>query len=255
MGSNAAVQIKALGRCHVNAAERLIVALDFDDPRKAERLVDMLGTMVSCYKVGYHLQLTSGYDALVDSLVQRGKRVLLDTKVCDIKDVVKAAVNGAAKRGASFLTIHGNGDVTDAALQAAIAARGNSNLKLLLVTVLTSMDDLDLGSIGYRTSAMHEAVARARRALTFRFDGVICSGREASAIRELAGDPAFIIATPGIRPKGSPRGDQKRIATPAEAVSGGSDYLIVGRPIIKAADPALAASRIIDEMQAAFDDR
>jgi orotidine-5'-phosphate decarboxylase len=231
------------------------VALDFDDPKKATDLVARLGEAVACYKVGYHLQLMSGYDALVDQLVQQQKRVLLDTKVCDIKDVVRAAVNGAVKRRASFLTIHGNGDVTDSALQAAADARGDSTLRLLLVTVLTSLDDLDLGAIGYRSFAADEAIARARRALKFGLDGVICSGQEAAAIRELAGNPGFIIATPGIRPKGSPRGDQKRVATPSEAIFGGADYLIVGRPIIEAADPEVATSDIVDEMQRAFERR
>jgi orotidine-5'-phosphate decarboxylase len=255
MGSNAAVRFTAPAERHVNAADRLIVALDCDDPKDAAALVERLGSRVTCYKVGYHLQLISGYDALVDDLVQHGKHVLLDTKVCDIKDVVRAAVNGAVKRSARFLTIHGNGDVTDSALQAAVEARSDSSLKLLLVTVLTSMDDLDLGAIGYHTSVLEVALQRAHRALDFHFDGVICSGREANAIRTLADDPAFIIATPGIRPVGTPRGDQKRVTTPAEAVSAGADYLIVGRPIIRAADPVSAAFQIIGEMQEAFDSR
>jgi orotidine-5'-phosphate decarboxylase len=239
----------------INAADRLIVALDFDDPRLARQLVDTLGATVSCYKVGYYLQLVSGYDVLVDDLVAMGKRVLLDTKVCDIEDVVMAAVSGAVKRRASFLTIHGNGDVTDSALQAAVRAKAYSDLKLLLVTVLTSMDDLDLHAVGYGRSATEEAKARALRAIRFGFDGVICSGREAADIRQLTDNPDFIIATPGIRPRGLPRGDQKRVSTPAEAIVSGADYLIIGRPIIQASDPMFATLRIIDEMQAAFDTR
>jgi orotidine-5'-phosphate decarboxylase len=190
----------------------LVVALDFEDVSQARDLIDALGDRVSCYKIGYHLLLISGYDQLIEELIQRrGKRVLMDTKVCDIKDTVRAAVSGAVKRQASFLTIHGNGDVTDAALQAAVDAKGETDLKLLLVTVLTSMDDLDLRKTGYETSVMEEAVKRADRALRFRFDGVICSGYEAGQIRQMAGNPDFIIATPGIRPRGIPREDQKRV--------------------------------------------
>jgi orotidine-5'-phosphate decarboxylase len=133
----------------VHAADQLIVALDFDDPFAAAQLVDVLGPTVSCYKVGHHVNLISGYDALVDKLIADGKRVFLDTKVCEVESTVRAAVIGAVKRKASFLTIHGNGDVTDAALQAAVQAKADSHLKLLLVTVLTSMDDLTSHSVGY----------------------------------------------------------------------------------------------------------
>lgn len=239
----------------IQAANRLVVALDLDDAQAARRLVEGLEDQVSCYKVGYHLQLISGYDVLVDELIRRGKRVLLDTKVCDIEDTVRAAVAGAVKRRASFLTIHGNDDVTDEALKAAVEAKSGSDLKLLLVTVLTSMDDLDLHSVGYRVPVMDEAKRRAGRALKFGLDGVICSGREASEIRELAGNPEFIIATPGIRPEGHSRGDQKRVTTPSEAIANGADYLIVGRPVVQAPDPSAAATSIIQEMQSAFDRR
>jgi orotidine-5'-phosphate decarboxylase len=255
MDSDIATPTASLGHHSVRAAERLVVALDFNDVRLADRLVSELGDTVSCYKVGYHLQLISGYDELVDKLIERGKRVLLDTKVCDISETVRAAVAGAVKRRASFLTIHGNGDVTDAALEAAAEARRGTNLSILLVTVLTSMDDLDLHVTGYRASVMDEALRRAHRALQFGLDGVICSGYEAAAIRQMAGTPNFIIATPGIRPHGMPRGDQKRVMTPADAISNSADYLIVGRPIIQAREPRVAAASIIAEMQSAFDHR
>lgn len=238
----------------IRAADRLVVALDLEDVERAHDLVERLGDTVSCYKVGYYLQLVSGYDRLVDDLVARGKNVFLDTKVCDIEQTMRAAVRGAVRRGARFLTIHGNGDVTDSALQAAADEKAGSNLNVLLVTVLTSLDDLDLHRHGYKNaSTLEVSKDRARRALDFGLSGVICSGMEASMIREMAASTSdFIIATPGIRPSGSARNDQKRVCTPAEAIENGSDFLIVGRPIVQARDPSDAADRIIEEMSGAF---
>jgi orotidine-5'-phosphate decarboxylase len=255
MGSNAAVQVTVPTESHVDAAERLIVALDFEDVALAYSLIKRLGDVVSAYKVGYHLLLVPGCDRLISHLVDIGKQVCLDAKLCDTTGTARAGVAAAVGRGARFLTIHGNGDVSDAALEAAVETRGDSGLKLLLVTVLTSIDDLVRHTTGYRSSVMDEVKKRAERALHFGLDGVICSGHEANEVRSLAGNPDFIIATPGIRPSGSPREDQRRVMTPSSAISSGSDYLIIGRPIIKSPDPLDASNKIIVEMQEAFDSR
>jgi orotidine-5'-phosphate decarboxylase len=239
----------------VRAADRLIVALDFGDVDLAYRLVENLGDKVSAYKVGYHLLFIPGCDRLLGDLVSMGKKVCLDAKLCDTTGTARAGVAGAMRREAHFLTIHGNGDVSDAALEAAVATRGDGPLKLLLVTVLTSIDDLVLHSIGYSSSVSDEVQRRTERALNFGLDGVICSGHEADVVRRLAGSRDFIIATPGIRPVGSPREDQRRVMTPSTAISRGSDYLIIGRPIIKASDPLGAVGKIVGEMQDAFDSR
>lgn len=253
MSSNAA--IRATAGCHVDAPDRLIVALDFDDVESAYSLVDSLNDTATAYKVGYHLLFIPGYDRLIDDLIERGKRVFLDAKLCDITDTARAGVAGAVRRKVHFLTIHGNGDVSDAALKAAVETRGDSPLKLLLVTVLTSIDNLVLQATGQSSTVMEEVEFRTKRALRFGFDGVICSGHEASLVRQLSGRDDFIIATPGIRPTGSQMGDQRRVMTPSEAITSGADYLIIGRPIIKAENARFAAAIILLEMQTAFDTR
>lgn len=253
MTAQTAMRDRAQGDLSIRAADRLIVALDVPDIDEANRLVDALGPTVSFFKLGHWLQLVRGFEGLIDGLIDRGKRVFLDTKGSDIPETMRAGATAAASRGISFLTIHGNGEVTEDAMRAVVEGKGSSDLKILSVTVLTSLDDLDLRKAGYGRSAQELAHERASRALRCGCDGVITSGQEAHNIRELAGDRPFLIVTPGIRPAGAPKDDQKRSMTPTNAIRAGADYLVVGRPIVRVADPLKAAEMIAQEMQAAFD--
>lgn len=228
------------------AREKLIVALDYWDINDAARLVEKLGEEVSFYKVGLGLQLAGG-DNLAKSLIAQGKRVFLDYKYLDIEETIKTAVKRAAGLGVEFLTVHGVGGI----LRAAVEGRGNSRLKILCVTVLTSMDADDVKEMGFQCDVEELVLARARKALDAGVDGVVASAREAAEIRKQTGD-GLTIVTPGIRPQDSASDDQKRVATPAGAVRAGADYLVVGRPITRAADPKQAARDIISEMAAAL---
>jgi orotidine-5'-phosphate decarboxylase len=231
--------------------ERLIVALDVPDIDQAKRIVRELDGIVSFFKLGPWLQWVAGFEDLIDWLIEHDKKVFADTKGCDIPETMIGNVTGASARGISFLTVHGNGEVTSQGLKAAVNAKGR-NLKLFLVTVLTSLGEEDLKDMGYEGSVEKMALQRAQKALDHGFDGVITSGREAAKIRELAGSDQFLIVTPGIRPAGSISDDQKRVMTPYEAIHSGADYLVVGRPIIKASDTKAAALAILDEMHTAF---
>jgi orotidine-5'-phosphate decarboxylase len=229
------------------AREKLIVALDYWDINDAAKLVETLGDDVSFYKVGLGLQLGGG-EGLAKSLIAQGKRVFLDYKYLDIEETIKTAVRRAADFGADFLTVHhGSGGI----LRAAVEGRGNSRLKLLCVTVLTSVDDDDLKEMGFQHSAEELSLARARNALDAGVDGVIASAREAAQIRSATGGKLLVV-TPGIRPQDTSTDDQKRVATPTAAIRDGADYLVVGRPITKARDPKQAARAIVAEMAAAL---
>jgi orotidine-5'-phosphate decarboxylase len=228
------------------AREKLIVALDYWDINDAIRLVEDLGDEVSFYKVGLGLQLAGG-DVLAKSLIQQGKRVFLDYKYLDIGETIKTAVRRAAELGVDFLTIHGVGGI----LRAAVEGRGSSRLKLLCVTVLTSMDSEDIREMGFQCDVEELVLARANKALDAGVDGVVASAREAAAIRTQTGNKLTIVS-PGIRPQDGARDDQKRVATPGEAIGAGADYLVIGRPITRAADPRQAAKDIIAEMAAAL---
>lgn len=246
MASAAAVQRTApdaVGR----AREKLIVALDYWDINDAVRLVDTLGDAVSFYKVGLGLQLGGG-EGLAKSLIAQGKRVFLDYKYHDIEETVRTAVRRAAAFGADFLTIHHS---TRGILRAAVEGRGDSPLKLLCVTVLTTIDADDLKEMGFQCGVEELVLARAKQALAAGIDGVIASAREAAAIRRATGGK-LLIATPGIRPQNGATDEQKRVATPGRAIRDGVDYLVVGRPITKAPDPRAAARAIIAEMAAAL---
>jgi len=234
-----------------DARDKLIVALDFATIEKAERLVEELGDEVTFYKVGLGLQLAGG-DRFAKALKRTKKRVFLDYKYFDIDETIRSAVARAAEIGIDFLTIHGVGHI----LQAAVEGKGNASLKLLCVTVLTSMDAADIQEMGYPAAISVEdlVVQRAKKALAAGVDGVIASAQEIIRIREAASNKLMLV-TPGIRSAGRDHGDQKRVATPHDAISWGADYLVMGRQITQSADPRAAAKEVVSEIAAALKDR
>ena len=225
--------------------DRLIVALDLPNAVQALALTEQLGEAVSFYKIGLGM-LTGGGLALANELKQEhGKRIFLDMKLFDISATVEAAVRGLAQFDLDFLTVHGDPQVVQAAKQGA----AGSGLKILAVTVLTSLDRADLDAAMLRPGDLAEIVSeRAERALDAGADGVIASPREAAAIRALPAARGRLIVTPGIRPAGADAGDQKRIATPAGALGGGADHIVIGRPVWAAPAPRSAVQEILDEM-------
>jgi len=229
----------------LDARERLIVALDVPSVAEAEALVARLGEAVSFYKIGYALAFAGGID-FARALAGAGKRLFLDLKLHDIGHTVARGVESVARLGASFLTVHAYPQT----MHAAVDARAGSDLRLLAVTVLTSYDDADLAAAGYDFTVPELARERAAQARDVGIDGLVCSGEEVAMLRPIAG-AGMLLVTPGIRPAGSDAGDQKRVTTPATAVSSGADYLVVGRPIIAAADPKAAADAIVAEIAAA----
>ncbi len=232
-----------------SARERLIVALDTPDLAHAKAMVARLGDAVCFYKVGMQLAYGGGLD-YVRTLRDEGKQVFLDLKMLDIANTVGHGVASVMRLGATFVTIH----AYPQAMRAAVAARGDDPLKILGVTVLTSLDESDLTEAGYNRKPEELVALRVRAALDCGIDGVVASPLEARDIREIAGDRLSIV-TPGIRLKGSDAGDQKRITTPGDAIAAGADYLVVGRPIISADDPADAANNIVDEISQALNQR
>ena len=236
----------------VNARERLIFALDVASVEEARDLVRKLDGSVSFFKIGMELYVSSG-PALITELKAQGEKVFLDLKFFDVPETVKRAVRRVAATGATFLTIHGETKI----IQAAVEGRGDSDLKLLAVTALTSLDNNDLREMGFAGTVEDLVLNRAKTALERGCDGVIASPQEAGRIHELVSRSKknFLIVTPGVRPEGDASNDHKRLATPASAIEGGADYLVVGRPIRDAADPAKKAEGIIAEMQQAFDRR
>jgi orotidine-5'-phosphate decarboxylase len=228
------------------ARDKLIVALDYWNVADARKLVRDLGDEVSFYKIGLGLQLVGGNE-FAKELIAEGKRVFLDYKYYDIAETVQRAVAQAAELNITFLTVHGVASI----MKAAAAGRGNSSMKVFGVTVLTSMDAEDIKEMGFECNVEDLVIARAKKALEVGVDGVIASAREAAELRKQTGNKLLIVS-PGIRPSGSSRDDQKRVATPSEAMRAGADYLVLGRPIYAASDPATAAQTIIREMAAAL---
>lgn len=229
-----------------NMADRLIVALDVPTVAQARALVARLDGVVSFYKIGMWLLYAPGTEAFIDSLIAAGKRVFLDAKMHDIGETVRAGAHAAAERGISFMTIHAERQV----IQAAMQGKGDFALKILAVTVLTSLSDDDLAAAGYTLSVPQLVAKRVADVAELGGDGIIASGQDdPNAIRAQAGAPNLLVVTPGIRPPGADPGDQKRIATPAAAIARGADYLVVGRPILAAPDPAAAARAIIADME------
>ena len=222
--------------------DRLIVALDVGSVEQAEAVVARLGDAVSFYKIGYQLGFAGGLP-LVRKLADEGKKVFVDLKLHDIGHTVARGVESVARLGATFLTVHAYPQT----MKAAVEARGNSGLQILAVTVLTSYDDDDLHAAGYRIGVADLCEARAQQAQLLGIDGIVCSPEESTALRRIVGHQMRLV-TPGIRPAGSATGDQKRIMTPARAIAAGSDYLVIGRPILEAADPKAAAEAVVAEI-------
>jgi orotidine-5'-phosphate decarboxylase len=224
-----------------NARDRLIVALDLPSVAVAEKAVEQLGDAVTFYKIGYQLAFAHGL-SLAEALVGSGKRVFLDLKLHDIGNTVAKGVESVARIGATFLTVH----AFPQTMKAAVEARAGSALQILAVTVLTSYDDADLAAAGYDMTVPELVSARAAQAHDIGIEGLVCSAAEAVSLRRQV--PDMQLVTPGIRPAGADIGDQKRIMTPAEAIRAGVDYLVVGRPILEAADPRAAAEAIVTEI-------
>ncbi|WP_407177738.1 orotidine-5'-phosphate decarboxylase [Bradyrhizobium sp. STM 3562] len=222
--------------------DRLIVALDLPGLEPAEAMVARLGDAVTFYKIGYQLAFAGGLP-LVRKLADEGKKVFIDLKLHDIGNTVARGVESIAKLGATFLTVHAYPQTMKAALE----GRADSGLKILAVTVLTSYDDNDLNAAGYRLGVADLVATRARQAQEIGIDGLVCSPEEAASLRKVVGDRLSLV-TPGIRPAGAASGDQKRIMTPARAIAAGADYLVVGRPVLEAADPKAAAEAIVVEI-------
>lgn len=226
----------------MNARERLIVGLDVPTVAEAEEKVRALGDSVLFYKIGYQLVFAGGLEFARD-LAKDGKKVFLDMKLLDIDNTVAKGVENIAKMGISMLTLH----AYPKAMRAAVAAAKGSDLCLLGVTVLTSMDASDVHEAGYELDPRALVLRRAEQARTAGMGGIVCSAEEASAVRRIVG-PELAIVTPGIRPAGAEKGDQKRVMTPAEALKAGSSHLVVARPIVQANDPRAAAEAILAEM-------
>jgi orotidine-5'-phosphate decarboxylase len=229
-------------RSAIAPRDRLIVALDLPGVDAAEAMVARLGDSVSFYKIGYQLAYTGGLP-LVRELAQSGKKVFLDLKLHDIGNTVARGVESVSRLGATFLTVHAYPQT----MKAAVEGSDGSGLKILAVTVLTSYDDGDLHAAGYRLGVSELVEARARQAQALGLEGLVCSPEEAARLHGIVGDQ-MVLVTPGIRPAGVAAGDQKRMMTPARAIAAGADYLVVGRPVMEAADPKAAAEAIQGEI-------
>ena len=214
--------------------DRLIAALDVPTAAEARQLVEKLGDSVSFYKIGLELSTSGDYYTLLDWLVKRGKRVFCDLKLYDIPETVRRAVANLRGRGVGFLTVHGNRSIMEA------AAKEIGDIRILAVTVLTSLDKSDLAEMGYRGEVGELVLERAGGALAAGCDGVIASGLEAAGIKAKYGKDLLVV-TPGIRPAGGDAADQKRTVDAAQAFRNGADYIVVGRPIRDAKDPVTAA--------------
>jgi orotidine-5'-phosphate decarboxylase len=235
----------ASGSRNLSAKERLIVALDVDTPREAERLISTIGDAAGVWKIGHQLGFNGGLE-LARDLARDGKSVFLDMKLLDIDNTVAKGVANIAAMGVAMLTIH----AYPKAMRAAVGAAQGSKLTLLGVTVLTSMDAGDLKEAGYHYEPYDLVLRRAEQARDARMGGIVCSPQEAKAVRALIG-PSMAIVTPGVRPVGSDAGDQKRIMTPRDALAAGASHLVIGRPITAAPEPRAAALQILQDMDSA----
>ncbi|MBO6758077.1 MAG: orotidine-5'-phosphate decarboxylase [Roseibium sp.] len=231
------------------AIDRLVLPLDVPNVDAARTLVAATNGRVGVYKIGMELQFAGGLDYACE-LAGDGHKVFLDVKLLDIDNTVTQAVKNIAKMGMTFVTIHAYPKTMRAAVEALREADA-PDLCLLGVTVLTSMSEDDLAAAGYRGPVANLVEARALDARTAGMGGIVCAATEADRMRAILGDD-MVIVTPGIRPAGSAAGDQRRVMTPADAIRAGSDYLVVGRPISKAADPAAAADAVVTEIAAAL---
>ncbi len=232
--------------------DRLILALDVPSVAEAERIVEETRGEVGVYKIGYRLVFAGGL-ALAEKLVAAGEKVFLDVKLLDIDNTVAEGIESILALGVDWVTLH----AYPKAMRAAVAVRDRApqgRTKLLGVTVLTSMDDGDLTAAGYGGRVEDLVLARAKDAVAAHMDGIVCSPAEATRLRTAVG-PDLVLVTPGVRPKGADAGDQKRVMTPADAIRAGSDLLVVGRPILAAADRRSAAKAIVAEIAEALADR
>jgi orotidine-5'-phosphate decarboxylase len=225
--------------------DRLIVGLDLPTVKEAERAVRDLEGTANFYKIGYQLAFAGGLD-FARELASGGTKVFLDMKLLDIDNTVAKGVENIVKMGMTMLTLH----AYPKAMKAAVEAARGSDLCLLAVTVLTSMDEKDMIDAGYEYDPHTLVLRRAEQALQAKMGGIVCSASEASAVRRIVG-PDMAVVTPGIRPAGSDHGDQKRVVTPADAIRNGSSHLVVARPIVGAVDRKAAAQAILAEMAAA----
>jgi len=229
----------------ISPRDRLIVALDLANAKAAEAMVAELGDAVSFYKIGLELTYGGGI-GLAQDLIKSGKQVFLDLKFHDIPNTVARATEQVAEIGATFLTVH----AFPQTMKAAVGALGGSKMKILAVTVMTSYDDDDLREAGYALRVPELVGRRAQQAKAAGIHGLILSAEEVKAMRGIVG-PDMRLVTPGIRPAGAAIGDQKRVMTPAEAISAGADHLVVGRPVTQSKDPKAAAEAIVAEIAGA----
>ena len=223
----------------------IIVALDFETAAEASALVALLGDRIQVYKIGIELYAGAGM-AFARELRSQGKDVFLDMKFYDIPETVRRAVCQVARAGLQFLTVHGS----HAVMRAAVEGRDTSNLQLLAVTLLTSFDRQDIEDLGYPCEATDLVDLRVRKAMAAGMQGIVASPLDAARIRRLAGAGALLV-TPGVRSAGAAKSDQKRVATPAEAIREGADYVVVGRQVTRAADPVGEVDRVLEEIAAA----
>ena len=229
----------------IDPRDRMIVALDLPTVGAALKMVDTLGDAASFYKIGYQLVFCGGLD-LARDLAAAGKKVFLDVKLHDIGNTIEHAVENVAKLGMTFVTVHAYPQT----MRAAAKGRGDAPLKILGVTVLTSYDEADLAEAGYTGTVPALVERRAAQAREAGIDGLVCSPLEVTTVRRVAG-PDMLLVTPGVRPAGAEVGDQKRVLSPAEAIRSGADHLVVGRPVVGAADPKAAAEAIVAEIAGA----
>jgi orotidine-5'-phosphate decarboxylase len=248
MGSSTAYPPVTQG---VDARDRLIVPLDVPTLDEARSVAKGLYGLVRTFKIGMILQFLPGVDDLIKELVDDGQRVFLDAKCYDIPATIQGAVERVAGLGVKFLTVHGNSDI----VRAAVRGCQGTDLKILSITVLTSLDQQDLQEMGFTCTVEELVLHRTRKALQYGCHGVITSGHEAQAIREAVGNQLLIV-TPGIRFDGAPIEDQKRVMKPAQAIQAGADYLVIGRSILRHSagqERREVTTAILDEMQEAFD--
>lgn len=230
----------------MNAArDRLIVGLDLASVEEAEAMVARLGESVTFYKIGFELAVAGGL-TLAERLARSGKKVFVDLKLHDIGQTVEKATQQVARLGATFLTVHAYPQT----MRAAAEGRGTSGLRVLGVTVLTSWDQADVAAAGFADTPAELVARRVGHAREAGIDGVICAPTDLASVRGVAPRP-FLAVTPGVRPAGAALGDQKRVATPGDAIRAGADHIVVARPILSAPDPRTAADAIVAEIDEA----
>lgn len=221
----------------------IIIALDCDTAAEARSIVDATSKTVGFYKVGLELYAAAGME-FVRELIKRRKKVFLDLKLNDIGETVRRSTAVIAKSGVSLLTVHAEPQV----MRAAVAGRGTGKLKILGVTVLTSLDQVDVHEMGYTISVRELFDLRVRNAVRAGVDGLVCSPLEVGDVRRAVG-PDKLLVTPGVRSAGAAKGDQKRVATPAQAMADGASHLVIGRQVTRAADPNKAVRQILAELK------